>query len=327
MKLVVFSICKDEAATIGEVLSKIPKKIKGIDTIEKLVISDGSTDETAAIARKNGARVIEGQNQKRLAYRFAQAMEEVLATQADIAVNIDGDLQFNPADIPLLVAPIIAGEADFVAADRFTDPKTGALRKPANMPTGKYWANKLGARMVGQLSGQRFHDVTCGFRAYSRKALLAINLNSEYTYTQESFQLLAAKKMTIKTVPLPVKYYPGRRSRVVTSFWSFLIDSGFTILRNYRDFQPLRFFSMLSAVNGLIGIVLLSFIALHWARTSALSPYKTIAFAGIYFITAALFLFVIGLLADMLARISRNQEKLIELTKKQLYDKNGSEKK
>ena len=126
MKLVVFSICKDEAETIGEVVKRIPQKISGIKSIETLVISDGSTDDTAAAARKAGAtKVIEGIHQKRLAYRFEQALDIVLSMGADIAVNIDGDLQFAPEDIPKLLKPILEDDADFVAADRFTMQRRG----------------------------------------------------------------------------------------------------------------------------------------------------------------------------------------------------------
>jgi glycosyltransferase involved in cell wall biosynthesis len=319
MKLVVISICKDESATIGELLDNIPKKIIGINTIEKLVISDGSTDDTAKIARKHGATVIEGHSQKRLAFRFQQAVEIALSNGADIAVNIDGDLQFNPADIPSMVEPIVSGEYDFAAADRFTDPKTGKSRKPENMPSGKYMANKLGSAIVSHLSGQQFKDVTCGFRAYSRKALVSINLNSEYTYTQETFQLLASKKLDIATVPVPVKYYPGRKSRVVVNFWKFLVDSGFTIIRNFRDFKPLRFFSILSVFSGSLGLVALLFLLQHWLLTDKLTPYKSVGFIGLYLVTVALFLFIIGLLADMLTRVSRNQEKIIETLKEIKY--------
>lgn len=325
MKLIVFSICKDEEATIGEVLDRIPSKIKGVSSIEKLVISDGSTDDTVAIAKKKGAHVIDGTTQKRLAYRFQQAVDKVLDMGADIAVNVDGDLQFNPGDMPQLIKPIIEDGYDFVAADRFTDSDTGKMRKPKNMPTGKYLANKVGAWIVGQLSGHKFRDVTCGFRAYNRKALLSLNLNSEYTYTQESFQLLASKKFNIATVSTEVKYYPGRKSRVVSSFWKFLIDSGFTILRNFRDFKPLKFFSALSALSGALGLACLIFLLSHWIQTSQLSPYKSVGFIGIYLISVALFLFVIGLLADMLTRLNRNQEKIMLIVKELKYKENRDE--
>src|SRR5690606_10928180 len=108
MKLVVFTICQNEADSIGKVLDRIPKKIAGIDIIETLVISDGSTDNTVKVAQKHGAtRVIDGLGKKRLAYRFEQALEAVLEMNPDIACNIDGDLQFDPHDIPKMIKPII----------------------------------------------------------------------------------------------------------------------------------------------------------------------------------------------------------------------------
>ena len=116
---------------------------------------------------------------------------------ADIAVSIDGDLQFKREDIPKLVKPIVSEHYDFVAADRFTDPRSGKRRKPQGMPSGKYLANRVGSWITSKLSQRKFKDVTCGFRAYNRNALFALNINSPYTYTQESFQLLAAKRLDI----------------------------------------------------------------------------------------------------------------------------------
>lgn len=321
MKLVVFSICHNEAETIGEVLDRIPSKIPGITTIEKWVISDGSTDGTVKVAKQHGAKVLDGRQQRRLAFRFGEAVGIALENGADIAVNIDGDLQFNPKDIPKLVQPIIDDGYDFVAADRFTDANTGKLRKPNGMPGGKYHANKLGAWVVSKLSGQKFNDVTCGFRAYNRKALMAINLNSNYTYTQESFQLLAVKRMAIKTLPSEVKYYAGRKSRVVTNFLNFLLGSGFNILRAYRDFRPLGFFGGLAMALIVPGIAGLVFIVSHWLNTGTFTPYKFVGFAGIYFTTLGIIFALIALLADMLKRTSNNQEKILELLKEIKYKK------
>jgi len=322
MKLVIFSICKDEAETIGELLKRMPKKIAGINTIETLVISDGSTDGTAEAARGVGAtKVIEGVKQKRLAYRFEQAIETVLSMGADIAVNIDGDLQFAPEDIPTLLKPVLEDGADFVAADRFTDPETGQRRKPKGMPGGKYWANRLGAWIVGNLSGERFYDVTCGFRAYTRKAMLAININSNYTYTQESFQVLAVKKMNIVAVPIHVKYYEGRKSRVVKSFWQFLFGSALNILRAYRDYAPLKFFGSLGIVLIIPGLMLGGFTFVHWMRTDRITPYIAVGALGLYLTTLAIVVWALGLVADMLDRLLNNQEKILETAKRQRYDK------
>ncbi len=322
MKLVIFTVVLNEAGTITELIERLPKKIPGIETIETVVLSDGSTDDTVKFARKAGAtEVIEGKQQKRLAYRFNQALDLVLSRGADIAVNIDGDLQFRPEDIPLLVQPIIAGEADFVAADRFTDTETGERRKPKNMSTGKYYANRVGSYIVGRLSGYGFRDVTCGFRAYNREAMLALNINSPYTYTQESFQILALKNMNIKALPVVVTYYPGRKSRVVTNFFQFLINSALNIMRAFRDFEPLKFFFYLGLLPFLFGGAASAFVGLHWLDTRMTSPYTSLGILGVYLFSVGILIWVVGLVADMLDRVNKNQEKLITLAKKNLYDK------
>ncbi len=316
MKLIVVSICKDEAETIGQVIDAIPKKIQGISKIEKWVIDDGSKDATVAIAKKHGANVLSDGHNKKLAFRFREALELALEQQADVLVNIDGDLQFNPADIPKLVAPIVADTADFVAADRFTHPKTGEVHRPQNMPAGKYYGNKLGARIVSRMSNQKFNDVTCGFRAYSRKAMIALNINGSYTYTQESFQVLAMKRMRVCAVPVSVTYYLGRKSRVVTNIFTYVGMSAVNILRSYRDFAPLRFFGWLGSIPFVTGMVCLIFFIGHWIVTGSFSPFKFLGFAGAYLVTLAIIFWGLGLVADMLSRMLNNQEKILELTKR-----------
>lgn len=319
MKLIVVSICKDEAKTIGQVLAGIPLKIAGITSIEKWVIDDGSNDGTSDVAIQNGARVRSDGIQKGLAFRFREALDLALSESADILVNIDGDLQFNPAEIPDMIKPILDGDYDFVAADRFTDLSTGKNKRPHGMSVGKYYGNKLGSWVVGRLSGHKFRDVTCGFRAYNREAMLALNINGSYTYTQESFQLLALKKLRIKAVPVSIKYYPGRKSRVVKSFWQFLFGSGLNILRAYRDYAPLRFFGTLGFLFFLPGMAMLVFSSVHYLSTGFFSPYKAVGLAGIYLFTMSLFVWALGLVADMLDRMLNNQEKLLELSKQQKY--------
>lgn len=322
MKLVVVSICKDEAETIGNLLDLIPKNIPGISKIEKWVVDDGSKDKTSEIAKEHGAFVINDGMSKKLAFRFREVVDLALERGADVLVNIDGDLQFNPLDIPKLVAPIVEDSADFVAADRFTNPDTGVAEQPENMPSGKYYGNKAGAWVTGKLSGHKFNDVTCGFRAYNRKALLALNINGTHTYTQESFQVLAMKRMRIVAVPVIVKYYPGRKSRVVTSIPVYVATSAMNILRSYRDFAPLRFFGWMGLIPSLIGIPCLLFISFHFLSTGELSPYKFVGFVGIYLVTLSLVLWALGLLADMQVRLLNNQEKMYESLKELKWPRN-----
>ncbi len=319
MKLIVVSICLNEEKTIREVMKRVPDKIDGIDEIEKMVIDDGSTDDTVKEAEKGGAIVYSNKSQKRLAYSFQKAVKIALKRGADIMVNIDGDLQFMPEQIPDLVKPIIQKQADFVASDRFTDSETGETRRPPNMPVGKYYGNLLGAKIVGLLSGKKFKDVTCGFRAYNKKALLALNINSKYTYTQESFQVLASKRFEIKSVPVKIKYYPGRKSRVVTSFMKFLFGSAINILRAFRDYAPLSFFFSFGSVPLAVGLIAGIFLLVHWIINGSFSPYKFVGFAALYFSTLGILIWLVGILADMLDRVLNNQEKILQEIKEIKY--------
>lgn len=316
MKLVIVSICKNEASTMKELIRRMPKKYSGIDEVEICIIDDGSTDDTADVARKAGATVFSDGMSKGLAYRFREVIDIALAKDADVLVNIDGDLQFMPEDIPTIAGPVIAGEADFVAADRFRNPETGKNVRPENMPAGKYYGNQLGAWVVSKFSKRSFNDVTCGFRAYNRRALYALNLNSDFTYTQESFQIIAAKRLRIKTIPTKVVYYKGRKSRVVTSLIKYISTSTLNILRAYRDFAPLRFFfsvGMIPFVLGMVGIII---AAWHWATTGVITPRKAFGVGGLYLVSMGIFFWSLGLVADMLVRINGTQEKTYEDVKR-----------
>ena len=149
-------------------------------------------------------------------------------------VNIDGDRQFDPADIPKLIAPILNREADMVTASRFKD---SALTP--DMPPVKLVGNHMMSFLISRLCGQKFADVSCGFRAYSREALLQINLHGLFTYTQETFLDLVSKKLRIVEVPIRVTYFKGRQSRVAASILRYGLNTAAIILRIYRDYFPL----------------------------------------------------------------------------------------
>lgn len=320
MKLVVISICLNEEKTIGELLDGIPSNIGGVDEIVKMVVDDGSSDNTVKVAKEHGALVFSNRVQKRLAHSFQFAINKALELGADIAVNIDGDMQFNPGEIPNLVIPILKGEADFVAGNRFHG------ERPEGISLGKYYGNRLGAYIIGRLAYESFQDVTCGFRAYSREAMLQMNINSRYTYTQESFQLMANKKLNIVQVPVSIKYYEGRKSRVVSSIHSFITVSAFNILRAFRDFAPMKFFGWLGLIPFLLGMMFLIFTGIHWLNTGLFSPYKFVGFTGIYLVSLGLIVGLFAILSDMLGRMLNNQEKILYFEKKNYYSKFKKEK-
>lgn len=320
MKLLIVVFCKNEAGMLGKLLAGMPRKIAGVKKIEVCVLDDGSNDGSPDIARKHSAVVMADGAGKGLAFRFRQAVDLALAQKADIMATIDGDMQYLPKDIPAIVAPVVEGRADLAAADRFTDPQTGRQFRPANMPLGKYIGNKLGTKVIGRLSKQKFRDVTSGFRAYNREALFALNVNSDQTYTQESFQILALKKLRIVSVPMPVIYYKGRRSRMVKSILGYVSASALNIMRAYRDFAPLRFFFWLGFLPMVLGAAGGLFSVYHWLDTGMFSPYKFIGITSLYLLSLGILIWLFGLLADMLARVNRTQEKIYEATKRKLYD-------
>src|SRR3989344_500878 len=175
-RLVVIIPALNEERTIGDVISAIPKAIDGIDKIEVIVINDGSRDDTVVIAQQRGAQVVSHPRPLEVGAAFHTGIEAALEASADIIVNIDADGQFNPADIPALIKPILTGEAEFVSATRFA--KSEFMPK---MPGVKRWGNQQVMRMVNFITGKKFTDVSCGFRAYSRETALRLVLFGKFT--------------------------------------------------------------------------------------------------------------------------------------------------
>ncbi|MFZ3070950.1 MAG: glycosyltransferase family 2 protein, partial [Anaerolineaceae bacterium] len=251
---------------------------------------------------------------------FRTGLANALEMGADIMVNIDADGQFSPDDIIKLIGPILAGQADFVAGDRFTNA-SGDLVKPQDMPAVKFWGNKRMSGLISALSGKKFNDVSCGFRAYSKEAMLRLNLTGRFTYTQESFLDLANKGLEIMTIPVAVKYFPERKSRVAGSIVRYTFRTINIIFRAYRDYSPLRFFGWLGLIPFLIGLGSGIFTLVHYIHVGIFTPYKAVGIGAIYFVTLGLLLWIVGLLADMFVRIRLNQEQLLYYDKKRRYSK------
>lgn len=319
MKLIIFIPAYNEEKKIGEVIKGLPKKLDGIDEIEVLVVNDGSTDNTVAVAKKAGAIVISNPTNLKLGPTFRNGLEKALELGADILVNIDADGQFASNDIEKLINPILVGEAEFVSGDRFT--KNGKLEKPENMSPIKFWGNLQMSKLVSSLSGLKFNDVSCGFRAYSKEAMLKLNLTGKYTYTQESFLDLSIKGITIKMIPVEVKYFTDRKSKIAGNILKYAFQTSWIILRTFRDYSPMRFFGIVGLFFFILGILSGIFVLQNYIRTESFTPYISLAFTSAYLVTIGFIFWIIGLMADMLDRIRLNQEKILYLQKKQQYEK------
>jgi len=199
-RLLVVLPALNEAATIQGVIARIPRTIPGVDRVEVLVVDDGSTDDTAALSRAAGASVISHGRNRGVGAAMQTGLDEAVRRQVSFAVNIDSDGQFAPEDIPTLLRPLIEGKTDFATASRFKDPKLVPV-----MPRVKRIGNWGMARMVSSIVGQHFDDVSCGFRAYTREALLQLVLSGAFTYTQEMLLVLGQKGLRMLEVPMVVR--------------------------------------------------------------------------------------------------------------------------
>ncbi|MGB4595483.1 MAG: glycosyltransferase family 2 protein [Anaerolineaceae bacterium] len=318
MLLTILIPAYNEAESISQVIESMPREMESIDVIQVMVVDDGSKDRTAEMAEQAGAIVVSHNYNRGVGAAFKTGLEKALELGADLMVNIDADGQFSPDDIPLMIKPILDGKADFVSGDRFTDAN-GKLVKPEFMSGVKFWGNRQMSNLISRIVGKDYPDVSCGFRAYSKEAMLRLNLTGQFTYTQESFLDLANKGMVIRTLPVSIKYFPERKSRVAGSIFKYFVNTIKIIIRAYRDYQPMRFFGLLGLLPFIIAFGCGIFTLVHYIQTGAFSPYKVVGFVGIYLLSLAILLWIAGLLADMFVRIRKNEEQLLYYDRKNRY--------
>jgi glycosyltransferase involved in cell wall biosynthesis len=316
MKLVVTIPALNEEKTIAQVVRGVPRDIPGIDEVEVIVVNDGSTDTTASEAHDAGASVITLPGGGGLGTVFRTGFDNAMRRGADIIVNIDGDGQFNPADITKLVQPLLEDRADFVTCSRFADP---ALRP--QMPIVKYYGNHAVTSIINWIcGGTRFTDVSCGFRAFNREAAYRLTLFGRFTYTQETFIDLFSKGLRIVEVPLKVRGVREHgKSRVARSIVKYAANSFPIILRAMRDIQPLKFFGGIAALLGLIGLLTGGFMVGWYLLHHRTSPFTSLIYVSGIFTTLGFLLGVMALLADMMGRHRRITEELLYLARRKTY--------
>lgn len=249
MKLIIQIPCYNEAETLEIALNDLPKKIKGIETIEYLIIDDGSKDNTVQVARKWGVNhIVCFKKNKGLAKGFVAGLNECLKQGADIIVNTDADNQYCGEDIKKLVQPILEGKADMVIGERPID-------KTEHFSSLKKKLQHLGSWVVRLASNTDVPDAPSGFRAYSREAAMKINVVNEYTYTLETIVQAGRDKMVI--ISIPIRTNPELRpSRLFSSMFGYIKKSTITIIRAFMMYKPLKFFCTIGCIAVLFGLIL-----------------------------------------------------------------------
>ena len=312
MKLVVTIPAYNEQKTITGVIKEIPSSIEGINSVEVLVIDDGSTDYTAFDAAKAGADdVVTHIVNKGLGVAFRDGMDSALARGADIIVNIDADGQYNATQIPALIKPILDRKADIVLGWRDIDNLDF-------MPRSKKLGNKLTTWLTRRLSGLPIKDAQTGFRAFSREATLRMNLGGKYTHVQETLIQASHKGLQIDQVPVEFRRRDGK-SRLIPSLGTYAIKAGAIIFSTYRDYHPLKFFSSIGGVLLLIGLGFGLRVVVHFSQTGMVSPYLPSAVLASLLITVGLGTIALGIFVHMLNRQRQiNEEILYRLKKRNL---------
>jgi len=297
----------NEEATVGDVVRAVPRELPGATVSHVVVVDDGSSDRTAQVAAEAGAVVVRHPRNLGSGAAFATGRFKAVELGADIICHIDADGQFDPADIPKLLEPLLKGEADFATCSRFA-------RKDLEpqMPRVKKWGNRMVTRLVNWAAGTRFTDASCGFRAYTRETAHQLNLFSRFDYAQETLMLLSRGTLRLVEVPLAVRGVREHgQSRIAGSVLSYGARCFSILMLTMRDMHPLRFFGAIGTFFVALGAFLGLWVLVHWLHTGQTAPYTSFLTGSALGLTLGVVLYVLALLADMVVRQRVLQERML----------------
>ena len=293
MKLIIQIPCFNEEEQLPATLADLPRTLDGIDTIEWLIIDDGSTDRTIEVAREHGVdHVVRLTNNKGLAAGFQAGLDACLKLGADIVVNTDADNQYSAADIPKLVSPILRGDADMVIGDR-------EVMTIEHFSGVKKLLQRLGSWIVRRASDTTVPDTTSGFRAYNREAALQVQVVSRFTYTLET--VIQAGKMLVAIDHVPIRTNPKmRESRLFSSMSSYVRTNAASIFRVYTHYEPLRVFLAAAAIVGLVALIVWGRFAVLFITGHGQGHVQSVVLGSMLFVVAVQ-LAALGVIGDLLA--------------------------
>lgn len=290
-KLIIQIPCFNEEDALPVTLKALPRKIPGVDVIERLIIDDGSTDKTIDIAKAHGVEHIVKLPQNRgLARAFMAGIEGALDARADIIVNTDADNQYCADDIGKLIAPVLSGDAEIVIGTRPIDDidHFSAIKKRLQ---------RFGSWVVRSMSGTDITDAPSGFRAFSAEAAMRLNVFSDYTYTLETIIEAGQRGISIMSVPVRTNE-PLRESRLIKSIPSYIWRSIVTIMRIFLYYRPLKTFTILGSIPFTVGFLLGVRYLIFFFEGTTRAHTPSLILAAILTLTGIL-LWMSGLIGDL----------------------------
>lgn len=311
MKVFVQIPCLNEEKTLPLVINSIPREIAGVDEVHILVIDDGSSDRTVEVARELGVtHFVRHTRNMGLARSFADGIDYALRHGADIVVNTDGDNQYPQDRITDLVQPVIRGEADIVVADRQT-------QKVAHFSGFKKLMQRFGSWVVNKAAGTDLPDAASGFRAYSKRSLIRLNVVTRFSYCMETIIQAGYKRLSITSIPVETNA-KTRESRLFKNIWQHMFLSGSAITRAYLMYRPYVVFASLGVILAIAALIpFVRYLAL--VTLDVQGDHIQSLLIGAILATGALLSFALGVIAD-LTRINRSlSEDTLEYLKTQRY--------
>jgi len=302
MKLIIQIPCYNEELTLPITFRDLPHQIDGVDLIEILIVDDGSTDNTADVARKLGVHhIVSFASNQGLARAFAAGLDACLSLGADIIVNTDADNQYRGQDIEKLVQPILQGKSDIVVGIRNID----TMQEFSFL---KIKLQRIGSFFIRRISHSQILDTTSGFRAYNREAAIRTNVFSYFTYTLET--LIQAGMIGLKITGVPILTNKKLRdSRLFSSTAEYLGRSMTSIIRIYTMYNPLKVFSTIAGIFASAGLALIArFLYYYFTLINVQTGHIQSLIAAAVLIMIGFQIFLFGLLAD----ITANNRKILE---------------
>lgn len=303
MRIVVQIPCLNEEATLPEVIADIRAATTEFDDVAILIVDDGSTDRTVEVARASGADYIARHDRNEgLARAYMTGLAAALDLGADVIVNTDADNQYKAENIPALVRPVIARQADIVVGTR-------NIRGIEHFSPLKKRLQAIGTGVVRKLSKTEVRDATSGFRAVSREAAVRLNTFSDFTYTLETLIQAGHSGLRVEGVDIDVNP-PTRPSRLFRGIPEYVARNAVALTRVFTIYAPRRSFFLLGSIPlgfatllGLRYLFLIAFVDATRSHAPSLILAAVLAILGFA-------CFGLGLLGDLLSINRRLLEEL-----------------